>query len=278
MPSQRVFNAVYIRVNFATGHELQWSLNPGFNDILPYSFTVEASTTFDFSEIVWTINVGDNFFAIDNSNIKQNWSKDLLYRVKLTTGSGSNYYSETISFDSAPTTKRKYRMASEIMRKNTVWFKFAGFQGYLLKRKTYGQIDVPNVDPITGIPLNDNIGGFGTGIVGGYYNPIPVAFIVESNARARAQSPDGEGVKELYDLVVRTQGFPYIDTRDIIVKAETGQRFNVDDSESVYFPGTQIQLMQKLSLKLLPTSDTIYQIEVPSYQVPQLPLDQQPGV
>jgi hypothetical protein len=281
MPSP-VFSNFTVRLNFSTGHQLQWRIAQGFVDIPPYNFQVEASSTFDFSEIIYTINAGDSFFAIDDTGIKQNWSRDLLYRVKLTTGSNNIYYSEILSFDSTPTTKRKYRMASDIIRKEALLSsKFAGWQGYLLKRKVYGQIDLSSVDPISGAVLTDNIGGYGVGITGGYFAPVPMVFRKEQSIRGKTQSPDGQGVKESLSVMVRTLGFPFVDSRDVIVNAQTGERYNVADDPSpqgVYFPGTSIQLVQKLSLQLLPTSDTVYQIPVPSYQISQLPLDQQPGV
>jgi hypothetical protein len=274
---QRVFDNINIRINLITGNEIQWSLLSSFKEKSPYNFIVQASSTFDFSEVLYSIPAGDNFYVIDDSNIKQSWSKDLLYRIQLITGSNNTYYSEILSFDSAPTTKRKYRMSSEIMRKNTVWFKFAGYQGYLLKRKSFGQIDTTNVDPITGVPLNNNIGNFGTGLVGGYYNPLPVSYVVESNTKDKQQAQDGMSVKELYELVVRTQGFPYIENKDILINAETNKRYLVDGMASINFPGTEIYIMQKLSIKLLPITDPIYKISAPSYKVSQTPLSLQPN-
>lgn len=259
----RVFSRFNIHLNFITGHQLEWDINPAFKDTEPYNFTVEVSATLDFSELIFSKAVGDVFCTVDDTGIKQNWSEDYMYRIRLDTGSGNTYYSEILNFDSAPTTKRKYAQASEIMRRTSVWAKFAGFQGWFLKRKTFGQISTATVDPITGTPLTDNVGEYGTGIVGGYYNPIAMSFVVESSAEDRSLSSDGNGVKETYDLVIRTLGFPTINTQDIIVKAQNNTRFNVESIAYTYFPGTQIKVMQKLSLRLIPSTATCYQISIP---------------
>lgn len=281
MPIMRAFKSFTIRSNFITGIELQWSLNTGFKGASPYNFTVETSSTIDFSEIVYSINVGDNYFAIDDSNIKQNWSKDLYYRVKLVTGDPSSdenntYYSESLSFDSTPTEKRKYRMAADIMRKFNVRAKFTGKPGWLLKRKVYGAIDTANVDPITGIPLTNNVGGYGIGIKGGYYNAVAIAFITEGNSKDKALSSDNN-VKEMETLAVKVNGFPYVDDFDVIVNARNNKRYYVDSMKPTFFPGTEIVIGQKMQLNLLPMGDTVYQIVVPPVH-PLLPPQQQPGV
>lgn len=278
----RAFKYFYLTVDFITGNKLQWGLSAGFKDVEPYQFQVQVSQTLDFSSYVYTIDAGNNYFAVDDSNIKQNWSKDLYYRVRLTTGgqngsSESVYYSEPLAYASAPTTKRKYRMAAEMMRRFAVAGKFGGFQGYLLKRKIYGQVDTENVDPITGIPLNNNLGSFGTGIVGGYYPPLAVMFVTTDHTNDKTLSPDGIGVKEANDKSVCVQGFPFIESYDVIVNAETNQRYYVNGFKYIYFPGTEILVQQKLDLKLLPITDKLYKIEVPPYRVPQIPLQDQPG-
>jgi len=273
----RVFKFFYLTIDFIKGNCYQWGLNPGFNDTEPYTFIVQAATTLDFSDIVYEINAGNSYFVIDNTNIKQNWSPDLYFRVQLKTVNNI-YYSEILLFDSSPTTKRKYRMAADIMRKFNVWVKFAGTQAYLLKRKIYGTVDTKNVDPITGIPLNNNVGNFGTGIVGGYYKPLPLAMVIESNAKDKSLSPDGQNVKEVYELSVRINGFPMVDTYDVIVRADNNKRYNVVGIRSINFPGTNICIGQTLDIKLLPIGDNIYQIPTPSYRVPQLPLKDQPNV
>lgn len=277
----RAFKTFTIRQNFITGIELQWSLNQGFNATAPYNFTVQASSTIDFSEIIYNINVGDNYFALDDSNIKQNWSKDLYYRVKLVSGDPSSnanntYYSETLSFDYTPAEKRKYRMAADILRKFNVLAKFTGKPGWLLKRKVYGAVDIKNVDQITGIPLTNNVGGFGVGIIGGYYNPVAIAFVTVDNTKDKALSQDNN-VKEMETLVARVNGFPYVDVFDIIVNARNSKRYQIDSMKPTFFPGTEICIGQKLQLNLLPMGDTVYQIEVPTVH-PLLPLSQQPGV
>lgn len=261
--SQRTFNYVKLTVNFITGHLIQWSLNPAFKASLPYQFFLQASQTIDFSELVFEKICNDTFYAVDDTKIKQNNSRDWFYRVKLITGDGQCYYSESLYFDSSPAISRRYMMAAEIMRRTLVWCNQAGHQGFLLKRKTYGEIDVPNVDPVTGTARTDNVGDYGTGLVGGYFNPVSIPFVVDTSSRDRQLAQDGMSTKETNDITIRTVGFPNIDTNDIIVQSDNNRRYNVLGISSNQMPGTTIQVVQRASLRLLPLSNNVYQIPVP---------------
>ena len=260
---QKVFKRFEVFVDFINGHRLFWELDPIFKAAAPYVFTVQLSGTLDFSELIWELPVGDFYYAVDNSNIKQNWSPDYIYRVKLLTGDGTVYYSDSLNFDAGPTSRRKYVLAKAIMQKEAVQRKYAGFEGYLLKRKTFGIVDTPNVDPISGMVLTDNVGDYGIGIVGGYYNPLPLPFWVISSTKDRSMSPSGNNLTEGVEKIVRTIGFPPVNTKDVVVKSINNQRYSVEGIGYTYFPSTTIAIIQRLDLKLIPNTDTVYQIPVP---------------
>ena len=75
--SLRTFDYVKLSVNYATGHLVQWSLNPAFKDQVPYTFFLQASEVEDFSDLIFEKNCGDTFYGVDDTGIKQNSSRDL---------------------------------------------------------------------------------------------------------------------------------------------------------------------------------------------------------
>jgi hypothetical protein len=261
---QQVFTKIIMIPDFVRGHFVQWVLDPFFKGTTPYSFTLQVSQVLDFSEIAVEIPVGDSYFAVDNSNYKQSWSVNYYYRVKLETASGEIYYSNATVFGSTSTSRRKYAMASDIIRKEFLLCRFAGRQAWLLKRKTYGSVATQTVDPISGVPIADEReADYGVGVEGGYFSPIPCAFTVDRASADKQLDPSGLGVKETVDMVVRLPGYPLLEVRDVVSTNMDGYRYSVLSKDIVYFPGSDIPVSQKATLRLIPPTDTIYSLEVP---------------
>ncbi len=250
--------------NFIRGHFIQWSLDPFFKGAAPYSFALQISQTLDFSHVIHEIPVGDSFYAVDNSKIKQSWTMNYYYRVQLRTGDGAVYYSNSIAFGGTGAPARKYGMASEIIRKEFLLCRFAGREAWLLKRKTYGEVATHNVDPISGVPIADeSFQDYGVGLKGGYFDPIPCVFTVDRSSIDKQLDPNGLGVKETVDMIVRLPGYPLLDNKDIVCTNVDGYRYNVLSRDIVYFPGTDIPVSQKATLRLIPPTDTVYAIDLP---------------
>ncbi len=249
-----------VQPNFKDGHVVHWGLDKAFFTTEKINFIVQVSETPSFSEILYTLDAGDSFFAIDNTRQKQNWSASTYYRLKMTVGD-KVYYSYTLMFGQEKETDRKWLYASEIIRKELLQMKrFNGTLYYLLKRKNSGQIDYDSVDPISGLALDDNVGSYGTGIIGGYHAPLGFYGTILQQQSGRAQSIT---VVENEQLRLRTVGFPVIEEKDIVVDPITDRRYNTIGSDSSFFPATGIMLIQEINLSLIPNTDTIYQITVP---------------
>jgi hypothetical protein len=264
MDYPQVFSKIFMIPDFVRGHFIQWELDTFFNGAQPYNFTLQVSQTIDFSEIAYEIPVGDTFFAIDNSNYKQSWSLNYNYRILLVTGDNTKYYSNPVVFGHTNTEQRKYAMASEIIRKEFLLCRFAGHEAWLLKRKSYGATAKQTVDPVSGVPIaDDRNSDLGVGIEGGYFSPVPCAYTIDTAQSDKQLDPQGLGVKETADVIARLPGYPTLDVRDILCTNIDGYRYDVLTKNIVYFPGTGIPVSQKVSLRLIPTSDTIYNIPVP---------------
>lgn len=265
---RRVFNKVYIIPDWVRGHFIQWQLDPFFKGVRPYNFSLEISEDAGFSEIFASKeNLGEVFFAVDDTKLKQSWKPSYYYRVVLNTGDGKKYNSIPVVFGQTNHEPNRYAMAADIIRKEILLCRYAGGPGWLLRRKTYGtkgSKTSKNIDPISGVPIADNVDeDYGVGVDDGYFSPVACVYYNDSGTQDKQLDPGGIGVKESYGAVIRLPGYPIIEVRDIICDAEDGYRYSVQAKQSKVFPGTNIIITQKASVNLIPPSDTIYSIPIP---------------
>jgi hypothetical protein len=271
MQINKVFKKIYIVPDWANGHIIQWELDPFFCGKEPYNFSLQVAQTIDFSEIIFTKeNLGDTFFVVDDLHKKQSSGYNYAYRVVLETADNKRYVSHPVWFIDVRGEQRKYAMASEIVRKEILACRYAGTDGWLLKRKTYSTVSPvtqKNLDPVSGVPLTDTKGeDYGVGLDAGYFAPVPVVFFIETSSQDKQLDPSGIGVKETFDSMIRLPGYPIIEVRDIICDARDGTRSSIMTKGFKYFPGTNIPILQKAGIRLIPPSDTVYSIPLPLYK------------
>src|ERR1017187_6934982 len=239
---------------------VQYKVDPQFNGRAPYKFELIAYQDETFTEALYSIK-SDTYYAVDDSNSRQNNLPSFLYKLKLITVDNNTYYSNFVGWH--PTdhiNQHKYLLASDIGRRERVRFNYAGLYAYLLKRKSYTPAQTSDVDPVTGEPLLDNTATYGVGAADGYYNPVLTRLSIESRQTKTEFSEDGRGSQYVELLSIRSVGFPFIDQHDIIVTADN-KRFIVADTNSKYFPGTTMILLQTPVLRLIPSTDTVYSID-----------------
>jgi hypothetical protein len=264
-----VFSSVIFIPDWVNGHYIQWELDTFFKGARPYNFFLQISENLDFKEILATKkNLGEVFYAIDDFKLKQSWSPNYIYRVGFNTADGKTYYSHPLFFGNTKEEGSKYAMAAEVIRKEILMARYAGSLGWLLKRKTYTtKKDIylhKNVDPVSGVPIADTkFEDYGTGIDDGYFAPIPCAYYLEAASQDKQLDPQGIGVKENYVSNIRLSGYPLVDVRDIICSPDGAQRYSIQAMNGKNFPGTNITILQKATLVLIPSTDTIYSIDLP---------------
>lgn len=266
--ARKVFGHIHVIPDWVNGHFIQWEIDPFFRGARPYNFDLESAETGDFSELVFAKrNLGDVFFAVDDSKTKLSWAPNHFYRVVLTTADGKRYASSSVLFGASRHEQRKYAMASDIIRKELLMCRYAGTEGWLLRRKSYGPVSKTtssNIDPVSGVPISDTMQqDYGVGLDEGYYPPVPCAFFVEAGSQDKQLDVNGIGVKETYTSQVRLPGYPIIEVRDIICEAKDGYRYSIGSRNAKQFPGTNITIMQKAAINLIPPTDTVYAIPIP---------------
>jgi hypothetical protein len=266
--TKRVFKKVEVIPEWVNGHFVQWQLDPFFKAPRPYNFSLQISETDNFSDILREkLNLGDIFFAVDDFKLKQSAGGFYYYRVQLTTGDGKKYSSQPIMFGYNKQEQRKYAMAADGIRKEILLCRYAGTQAWLLRRKTYSApstVTSKNIDPVSGAPISDTQHeDYGVGIDGGYFDPVPCMYHIESSSQDKQLSPDGIGVKETYAFNIRAPGYPMLEIRDVLCDINGGLRYSIQARNSKNFPGTSITLFQKATIMQIPSTDTVYSIPIP---------------
>jgi hypothetical protein len=265
---RKVFQRINIVPDWVNGHFIQWQLDPFFRGVRPYNFALEISETSDFSEIMFSKkNLGEVFFVIDDTQLKQSWAPSYYYRIILRTADSKQYSSDAILFGSTRHEQRKYAMAAEIIRKEILLCRYAGTEAWLLRRKSYGTKNTTttnNIDPVSGVPITDTKEeDYGVGLDGGYFDPVPCVFYTESSNQDKQLDVNGIGIKETSTIIARIPGYPIVEVRDIICEAKDGYRYSIQARNAKQFPGSNITLTQKATLNLIPPSDTVYAIPIP---------------
>ena len=265
MPSNP-FIRLQVTLSYPLGHTIQWTVDPTFTGRAPYNFKVYAYVDQTFTEHVWMKDVGENFFAVDDSKQRQNVLDSYLYKVKLTTSDNKEYWSDFTSWQHRDNANRhKYLYAAEISRKEFVRCRMAGLTAYLFKRKMYSPEATTELDPVTGEPVVDTAeGSFGVGITGGYYRPILFPYTLEKFETALVQHPEGRGTTYKENMMWRVPGFPYIEPHDVVVNQEF-KRYKVDTQVLSIFPGTLIPIKQDITIQIIPPTETLYDLVVPDF-------------
>jgi len=267
MSLDQPFQTLSLVPSHVTGNVLMWELDPAFNEPGPYSYTVQSSQTPDFSQLVTDESVGDTYTYTDTSCERSNFDDSWYYRVILNTGAPNQYVSPNLLYGQRKEDRWKYLKAKEIVRKESLRLrKYTGVEVFLLKYKIYGETDEGAVDPITGLPLGDCTSDYGTGIVGGYHEPLAIWASREQKQKTKnLEGQMGLGIEEADILNLRILSFPIVSVRDIIVFPDDDRRFRVLGEPApvrTRFPGTHIFVTQLLTLRLIPPSDTVYKIPI----------------
>lgn len=244
---------------------VQYNLDPQFSAPGPYLFELVALNDPTFNEELYSI-ASTEFFIVDDKRVRQNALRSFAYKLRLTDGANNRYYSRWFGWHSSDNvTRHKYLIASDICRREHVRFNYVGLYGYLLKRRNYvEQPDIADTDPITGEPLIDNSVSFGVGAVGGYYSPVLMRFSVENHLEKTDYAEDGRGSQTSVITKIRCAGFPYVEQHDLVAMMD-GTRHTVSDIQPIYFPGTTQMIVQNVTLRLIPMTDTVYDISIPAF-------------
>lgn len=188
---------------------------------------------------------------------------DFYYRVRCV-DNGTEYISE-VSPASGYFNKKEYLKAKNILRQIYLRSKktSAGVDGYLLKRKEFGEKCTVCTDFSTGAVINNLCETcYGTRIVGGYYNTIseyymdmsPIKIIQEDVEKPLASKDDRQ----------RTAGvayYPFLKTKDIFIEKHQNRRYSIEKITPV-LELSGVPLYSMVDLSLLPITRIEYLLPI----------------
>lgn len=240
---------------------VEWDLSPLFTDPGPYSFTLQGSNhsvgTADFVDI--GIPAVNTYFLVDDEQRLFGKEIDWFYRVKLQTGLRT-YYSPVITLDS-PVDYRTWRLAREILRKESLRMKFTSLpDAYILKRKRAGLKCTRCADPLLDEPIDGKCPiCLGTGKINGYFSAVPVLIEIPVSSEVEKVNIEYAGTtSQGVSQGCRIVGDPVF-SQDVIWDKGSGRRYIIHEiTELVTIRGYNI--VAAVNLRLAPFSDAVYTI------------------
>jgi hypothetical protein len=266
----RVFHRLTVETHFNMITDkrvlVEWALEKDFIAAAPgpYKFTLYrgyAANDDNFEAIAYTF---DQPWLYDNNPQLPLKGMDVFYKVLLEDSAGNQYWSQA-AHGTTYWERYDWTIAREIIRKeHLLQRKRAGTKGWLLKRRLWGEkCPADCVDPIT-----DQVNYahcdecYGTGILGGYYDPIEYWIIMNPSQRIKKLDPN-QGLTTTIIETVRALAYPAPATNDIWVHAHTDQRYNVMEDISAIARHRGINLVLNLRLKERSRSESIYKVPTP---------------
>ena len=253
------FFKLFVTVNLANQKILHWKMNGSFKPTAPVSFYIDKAR----SAGTWEQMAGpiiDNCMYVDNS--KWNWNKDknTFYRIRFKRD-GRWVYSVPAQAVGEWDDK-DYAIAHEICRKEAVINRLAGQSGVFMKRRAWGALctqctdfDTREVVDIS-CPLC-----FGTGILGGYWSPIPMFLwntTPPSNKRTVGQE---RGTAHVIINKNRCIAYPFVEKNDLWFNDKDNTRWCINDVEIVS-ERKGIPILLDITMSQAPRSDVMYGTEM----------------
>ncbi len=231
----------------------------------PYKFTLYRGYSANDDGFVPVAETTDQPWLYDNDPVFPQEGMDVFYKVILEDAEGNTYESQAVH---ATTSWNRYdwTIAREIVRKEWLLLrKRAGTGGWLLKRRLWGD-PCPNpdcVDETTGQNFDPNCPEcFGTGIAGGFYDPIEYWVLLNPSQRIRKLDAN-QGLITSTIETVRALAYPAPATNDIWINDNTDQRYLILGDIVAAARHRGINLVLNLRMDEQPKSSSIYRIPQP---------------
>jgi len=263
------------RFNLAAGAGvlIEWEMEPWFVEPGPWIFNVFKSKRHEDGYIPVTGAQGltNTAFAYDTEPDSFGIGIENYYRIQVITELGNAYWScPKLAGNALPrrdlvVVRRKIANRKRMLAAGGQSTK--GTVGFLLRYPDFGEPwSTPaegSTDPNTGESLSSqSVVDFGTGVVGGYWDPIVTVVKLEPEKRMRKLTDKG-----MVTHVYRTAGalpFPRIRPNDVWVNARTDERFRVQSDIVTAESWAGVPIWMNLRLELLHTADIVYKFPVPT--------------
>jgi hypothetical protein len=275
-----LFKRVQIVTNPLGGNLIAWEMFSGLTYQGPWHFYVDFGRpgvdfgNMDDTEQEWeTLNqspVVDSCVYFDARQRHWDHLVDFYYRIRLVLPAEKDAEGKSLVILSQPQqangvlSKRDWLMARDICRKEYLLQRKRTnitAKGWLLKRKRWGTKCPDCQEFDTGEVLNGRCTRcWGTGFIGGFYPAIEFVTIMSNAPWIREFVRDPQVSLRNSDVRFgRSVAYPYVDTNDIFVAKDKGDRFYVNRIQTGAEIGN-IPLVVILELRLAPVTDIIYTV------------------
>jgi len=263
-------------VNNPTGGSLiAWGMPDGFNAKGPYHFYIDfgrSGTSPDEWQPLNKIPVIDDCVFMDHVQRQYDHLADYYYRIRLvlpneidsTTGKCKVCLSQPWQANMS-LSKRDWLVAREICRKEYLMQRKRTnltAVGYVLKLRRWGQPCAACREFDTQEVQADCRICYGTGFTGGYFKGIQMVFTMDAPWHREFKREEPVGVTNNMERKGRTVTYPYLDTHDVFVRRDNGERYYIKGIDQVAEVGG-VPIVCMASLRLAPSTDRIY--DIPSY-------------
>lgn len=266
-----VFGDLTVMPLMRGGTRVTWTLHPQFRDAGPYTFQLQFGRTGNPLADDW-VDVGpavsDTYYADDPEQRLYGMQFRGYYRILLTT-TYAEYVSRPAnivsSFDFADIQRVRGLLSQEYRRLS---FK-AGNKGYLLKRRVFGTpcpICVDRMTSETRVP--DCITCYGTGIVGGYFEPYPCFYAEFTLKSTREHVSDMGTLNDGPVSACRLLNQPPVNSYDVWVDKDADTRWFVHSIKSEVEVRSVPIILFPVELRMAPFSHIIYQLPIDGQQDP----------
>ena len=259
-----IFDRVLVRPHIVGGTRVEWTLHPNFNEPGPYEFQLQFGRTANQAADDWE-NVGlpvvDTYYAVDSQQRVYGKTQWTHYRILLTTTTAT--YASPPQRAMGVLSFQDWRRAREVIRQELLRFRVeAGQEGYLLKRRLYGELHTDCVDYQTQEVTADSCTiCYDTGFVGGYFRPMECVWAELSRESSHNDLDAGAGRGTVNDglrVAARMLAIPHLFENDVWVDKDTDRRWYIHAIENlVEIRGMPIVVQAEL--RLAPFTDVIYQ-------------------
>lgn len=240
-----------------------WALNPAFTEPGPYVYTLQRGRAADDDKWTDISTTVDQPWLYDNYPVFGVQDRATFYRVILVDGRGTRYVSQPVETDMS-WNHHDWRRMKEIIRKELLIQQLAGTDGYLLKRRLFGD-PCPCNDPNTNEPSDSGCPDcYGTSILGGYYPAQEFKVVMNPTQRLRRLTGD-EGLVTTVIETFRSLAWPAPAENDIWVMKATNRRYRIqpDIAEIARWRGVDVAL--DLRVLELPLTDPVYDFPTPGF-------------
>ena len=256
-----VFTRVDTAIRTYGGTVISWELHNMFRATAPLTFTVYASRSGvgDWAEVATAV---DTCLTVDPNRWLYAVAPHLFYKVTLTDADG-NVYDSAVHQMIADFNQHDKMILRDMIRKETLRnTKYSGQHGYLLKRRRWGTLCTTCTDYDTGEVKNGKCPVcFGTGFVGGYFDPIHY-WVSPSEAglsRRTTTQVEAQGVIEDRNRKVRGTNCPWLDTGDLWIESNSDRRYTVQGVKEITLRDLPV-IFDPIELRLQPATDVVYTI------------------